>query len=349
MPWWGRLASTVCCHPALLIFVFAVACGALNRLRKLARRDVALLAPPVERLNSGVVCVVVVVPSGAAGGAAAEALQKARHPHCLRIHVVKAATATEVPPRLEGADQLSVRVHMARARGFDAAVARLTTLRREYADEAFVCTLPHDVELAQDWDATLIALLRDCEERSPAGAAVTAQLLPSGHGTFMRVRAFGAEGAVRTEAVPYAEPPARCVPSAFVWCRCLFMRGALVAALPRPAAVRCDLEDVVVGQSLWTHGVDFYTPPAAVGWSREEALVGPCRTVAAAVAGPARSTLEHRGYMGTLRNQVSRRARLGLTPRASNLEIIAKYGHVNVLEQMDEEARARRRKSRREG
>ena len=77
--------------------------------------------------------------------------------------------------------------------------------------------------------------------------------------------------------------------------------------------------------------------------------MGPCRTVAAAVAGPARSTLEHRGYMGTLRNQVSRRARLGLTPRASNLEIIAKYGHVNVLEQMDEEARARRRKSRREG
>lgn len=330
-------------HPAIVLFLVALVLGVVGRIAEWLAVDRSQIAPPVARLQSATVCVVVVVPSGVpCDGVVREILGRARWPHCIRLHVVKAVTATETHPTLGGNDRIATRVHLARARNFDPSVARVATVRRAYADEQYVCTLPHDSSLATDWDHALQGMLHACEEAAGAPAVLSTRPMRTGAATFTRIVSVGREGVVRTEAVEFAEPPDAPQPSAYVHAPFAFMRGASVRHLPAPSSVRSDVEDGAYGRAMWTSGHALFAPHVAVVWSDAEPYVGPPRKVGRQTVGAVRTALEYDSYMGVLNGRATRRARLGLTPRARTLEVIAKYGTVDALEALDEAQRRRR-------
>lgn len=340
MAWHSRVVAAICYHPAVLIFVLAVVCGIATRLRVLLSRQTTMRSPRIDRLHNGVVCVVTVVPEGADESSVRAWLSRCRYPHCVRVHLIKAAHPTDPPPAMDTVDCLGVRVHMARARGFDAAVARATVIRRAYADEAFVCTLPHDADVVEGWDDLLMRMLLTCEDLVEDDAVLTTRLLPNGGATFTRATGISVDGALFTEAVEYAELPLEPQPSPFVWAQFMFMRGNLaIRALPSAQCVRVHLEDVIVGRSLWTHGACFFSPNRLVARSSARAPPAPARSVKPPVCGKRRSFLEYDIYMGVANGRLTPRARLGLTPKASNLEVVSKYGQINVLHAMNESRR----------
>ena len=271
----------------------------------------------------------------------------------LRIHIVKAVSKREVLPELRKEDRMFANLHLAKADGFDPSVARVTTLRREYDDEEYVCTIPYDAVLEHGWDDILIRAHRKCERKDPLSILTCRPTASSSAPTFIRaVRGSassssskeGVHRPFRTEGVPFHEPVlSRPHPSLFVCPSFLFGRGSLVRNLPSPSCVSSCNEEMSYSMCLWTAGYNFFAPHVPILSTLLNPSLGEENDSRPASSTPtpgtSRSVLEWSSFVGlkkgySLREgtgKPTKRSCLGLSPKANVLESIAKYGTASVM------------------
>lgn len=312
---------SLCTHPIVIILVVAVAASLMQRLSDQLRRR-SLRSP--QDTSASISAFVVVSRGTACEPIVREILTRAARPHCLRLCVVKALHPTESAPELAPLQRASVALALSRSRDFDEAAARLAAFARNYADERFVCYLPADAQVADGWDVSLQRMLAQAPSQLPV---LTAR--PGKGATFLRGKEMR-DGYVVNESAALAEEGGKPVPALLFSSALMFTFGEVAKWLPPSSAVRLGVQDGLIGRSLWCNGADFYHPPRAVVVSTTESpTVGPARKITEYAPAQTRRTVEEYDVFVGIRPRgrgLSRRTKLGLTPRSSAFERHAKYG-----------------------
>lgn len=310
----------------VLVLICAILSACVQKVVSYFGKELSLDS---QHLQSESVCVIIAIAPGLPCEATVrEVLGNAKAPQTLRLHVSKGMKATELNPNLAPNDRLATNLIIQRTRNYDESVEIAHMVHDYFGGERFLCILPGDVQLSVGWDVTLKSMLRSCKADLPIITTVPPSPGTSG-ATFTRAVSCGSNGAVRIEAAPFAETPARPQPVPFLYSRFLFAPGLAAGLFPPTNQLRVDIADTVVGRMLWTLGCDFFAPHKTVCWceSAHHRPVGPALKVSkASIRDDAMRTFEeYDTFCGIRMNVLSRRARLGLTPKALPLECIAKY------------------------
>ena len=332
-------------HPVLLFFIAVVLLSLASKFFGGGSKE--------EELNledDETILVVVVVPKEEeCERTVHNILSKCIRRHRLRIHIVKAVSRNEFLPELRKEDRMFANLHLAKADGFDPSVARASTLRKEYDDEEYVCTIPYDSVLEHGWDDALIRAHLKCERKDPLSVLTCRPMDSSSAPTFIRaLRSTSSRETqlFRTEGVAFHEPVlSRPQPSLFVYPSFLFGRGSLVRNLPPPSCVSSCNEEMSYSMCLWTTGYNFFAPHIPIlSLSSSTAFSGAKDSDSRPASsdptpGTSRSVLEWSSFVGLKKGysvkegtgKPTKRSCLGLSPKANVLESIAKYGTASVM------------------
>lgn len=332
-------------HPVLIVVILAFATALVQKIMAYVTQSSSRNNQVVRADGGESICVFIVVhPGTRCEGPIREVLSTASQSHRLRLHVLKGLGPTETKADLPPEHRIVVDIVYSRHRaGFDGATELMHKIPRCYAGEDFLSVLPSDATLAVGWDERLVRCIRRCSSKHPVLST-----LPPRTGvfatTFPRVRRRLASGGVVLEDAAFSEPMRRPQPTLFVLFRFLFAPGYVARMMPKTTAVRSDVIDAVLSLVLWTNGCDFFAPPETVLWSNEmhHRPVAPASKVGVAEVGTERSAEEFAVFSGVGGKGVSRRARIGLTPRATVNECMAKYGVEAPLMEFDEMIRQQR-------
>ena len=178
-----------------------------------------------------------------------------------------------------------------------------------------------------DWDDILLRVLRQCPQSNAVLTTVPpmARLDAGVGGTFLGIEKSGEAPRPR----PFAMPPARPQPSIFASAQMCFGPTTLVVGGAPARGVNVYNEDLVLSQSLWMCGANFYAPQASVLHTLNVQIDE--RTVRKLdetwePRASARTAREWVHFSGRRAKGWSRRAQLGLTSGAGHEERFAKYG-----------------------
>lgn len=248
-----------------------------------------------------------------------EAKETAARPHCLRMVVVKHLSKSEPVPEIGTDYKASTSLVLSRSKDFDASVARMQSLRKAFAGERFVCFLPGDARLVGNWDVECQKMLA----RGGEGAVLTSS--PSRAATFLRAKE-ARSGTVVNDSALFAEESSKPIPSTLFSSDFAFAPSSVLAYLPPVSCVREGIEDGLVGKALWRAGFNFFTPGKALVFSEGgKRGVAPARKVTPHTFSEERTEEEYLSFVGVKGGRLTRRARLGLTPKATSFERHVKY------------------------
>ena len=311
----------ILCSPPLLLLIVAVVATLVQRLT-------ARLAGGAPSSLHESICVVMVCPPGVTADRGFDLMRRARHPHRVRLNVVKVVRGTEVATPVPDEHRHSIRLRViSSARFQDTARARLLTLLKSYQGEKYVCMVSHRVRVEEAWDEQAIGALAQCPDRSVLIAPPAPPSL-DGRGVFARPTTTDLTHA-HLEAVRFSCISDSPCPSLFWSAHFSFSGGSIVTELPPAEAVSDAVEEAKIGQFLFQRGYGFYTAATSFVSARGESLLNetaPVKVTDAAPHGAERTLDEYYAWVGARGKKAGRRTRLGLLPRASQFECDLKYG-----------------------
>ncbi len=304
-------------NPVLLVFLAAVILTVFRRVTQNVLQSGKVSARELQESITIVTC----VPPRASITPYVDMLTTAKWSTRVTIHLFKALAADEAVPHV---DDKRVRLGL-RYGTYDAAKERARMLSAPLPS-TYVLVLARPVDAMHGWDETLVNMLAQCASRRPVLTTVP----PYAHGatrtttgTFLCVD----EGRVRNRF--FQTGVSRPQPSLFWSPHMSFCRAEDLVLSARTEA---SIETLDVTRAMWTSGVDFFAPQVSVfgvlaegdvGGGREDRLSASMKDAEKGV----RTVREWLAFVGRRKGEAwSRRARLGLTPRASHEERYAKYG-----------------------
>lgn len=285
------------CHPALVLFGLAVATTLVKRTYANLYNDRAAIT---GRMLQETICVVICVPQDAC--ALTKYTEKlftyARWPQRLRIRLRKLVAEGEATNPVAIEDMLSegravqgkhnsVKVEFRMRKTDDADELVRETMRlaldvHKKQDSKYMLILSHQpVDVVQDWDVHLVAMLQQCDEYAPSrssghqkhrrGAILTCdppantQSLNPGASLPMArfLRLSSSETSI--DSIDFANQPARPQPSLFCSVLFLFGESKHFGCLPTSLdVVRKHNIDLLLSRALWMSGVNLYNPQTSV-------------------------------------------------------------------------------------
>lgn len=322
-------------HPMVLLFIAAVVLTLWNRLLQWWGRGTAIT--PLHLRDS--ITVIAVANPGESIAPYLQVLRHAQWPSRISLRIFKM-----LQPQETVVEDFSERnVHVVRRYGAVDAAAQRTRMLANVGSQ-YVLLLGRPMEAASGWDEVLLTMHGQCPQRRSSYAALTT-MPPSARvslGTEATFLCVDKSGTIR--AREYAVPPQRPQPSLFASSQLLFANADAVGVAPAKSTI--ETEDALLSQTLWMNGVDFFSPHASVfrtlglqeSFQGSAVPVGGAKRASSASSavgaasastevGGARTPREWALFSGKKEHGVwSRRAQLGLTPKASHEERFSKYG-----------------------
>lgn len=302
--------SVILAHPVLLLFAAAVVLTVLRRAsQSVFASETSVSARELQESITVVAC----VPPRASIAPYVDLLATARWPTRVCVHLFKALAPDETVPHV---DDKRVRLGL-RYGDYDEGKERARIVEAARG-ATYVLVLARPVHATTyGWDDALVALFGSLlSSRRPVLTCV-----PAAHATFLHIDETSKTVSNRV----FRTPPTRPQPSPLWSARMSFCRSEDVV----PVATS---DDVSGTRTLWRSGCDFFVPHVPVFTPMfAPALHAPGASPpvkAHDTNATARTEREWLAFVGRSKDgdAWTRRAYLGLTPRASHEERYAKYG-----------------------
>ena len=313
-------------HPAIVLLVVAVILATLNRFVAWSRAALAGTMPP--EILRRTITVVIILPPDASLDFVTDLIRNAKWKARVKVKVFKMLNSHEDFNEylLERHRNLYVE---SRFGDFDMAGERSAFLQRIHStlDTEFVLCFRDRVECEVGWDETLIAMWDSIDDpmailTAPLSAVYSRESMPQ----FLSIDAGGTELQHRDFYVV----PVRPQPSLFLHGDFFFAPIACIHAVPSPKQISRTNEHLLLAKAFWMQGFNFYAPTHVLFFylQRDEQHVTTkeTKTTWKPPSDTNRTLREWMTFSGQRAQGWTRRARLGLTPRAEAEEQYSKFG-----------------------